>query len=145
VGYTAFRNVLEGEVTDEPTCGKGLAEHSAVPLLMADLTTAMAEVLERHTAALDLTDPSSRREHEAYVGLVRDFRDVSARLGAIAGRMAGYRDLPMGRHEMTAMMDPANVGAFQRYVRLEEELHHLLHSRLEMDRGMLAAMESTRG
>ena len=55
MGYTAFRNVLEGEVTDEPTCGKGLAEHSVVPRLMADLTDATAEVLERHTAALDLT------------------------------------------------------------------------------------------
>jgi hypothetical protein len=132
-------------VTDEPTCGKGLAEHSAVPRLMADMTEAMAEVLERHTKALDLTDSSSRREHEAYLGLVRDFREVSARLGETARRMAGYRELPMGRHDMSAMVEPANVAAFQRYVRLEAEFLTLLQSRVETDRGMLAAMESLRG
>jgi hypothetical protein len=132
-------------VTDESTCGKGLAEHSAVPRLLAKVTDAMAEVLKRHTKALDLIDPSSRRENEAYSGLVRDFREVSTRLEGIAGRMAGYRDLPMGRHDMSTMMDPANVAVFQRYVQLEEELHTLLGARLELDRGMLAAMESMRG
>jgi hypothetical protein len=112
---------------------------------MADLTSAMAEVLARHIEALDLTDPDARREQEAYARLVRELREVSARLEAIAGRMSDSRDLPMGRHEMSAMMDPGNVAAFQRYVRLEEEFHQLLQSRLEVDRGMLAAMESTRG
>ncbi|RPJ60699.1 MAG: hypothetical protein EHM24_26995 [Acidobacteria bacterium] len=129
-------------MTDEPTCGKGLAEHSSLPRLMGDLTAATAEVLERHTHALDLDDPSSRREHEAYAGLVGEFRDVSGRLKALAGRMAGYRDLPMGRHDMSAMMDPAAVGAFEQYVRVENELLDLLERRAEQDRGMLAAMAS---
>ncbi len=132
-------------MTDQPTCGKGLEEHSAVPRLMADMTDAMAEVLERHTKALDLTEPSSRREQEAYLGLVRDFREVSARLQDTAGRMARYRALPMGRHDMSAMMDPASVAAFQRYVQLEAEFLTLLQSRGETDRGMLATMESLRG
>ena len=59
--------------------------------------------------------------------------------------MAGYRDLPMGRHDMSAMMDPANVAAFQRYVQREEEFLTLLQFRIETDRGMLLAMESLRG
>jgi hypothetical protein len=112
---------------------------------MGDLIAATAEVLERHTRALDLEDPNSRREHEAYVGLVREFRDVSGRLEAIGRRMAGYRDLAMGRHDMSAMMDAAAIAAFDAYVRTENVLLAHLQTRLEQDRGMLAAMESGNG
>jgi hypothetical protein len=131
-------------VTDEPTCGKGLAEHSALPRLMGELTAATATVLEQHTRALDLDDSIARQERDAYAALVSEFRDVSRRLTAVAKRMAGYRDLPMGRHDMRTMMDRDNVAAFQRYVRVEEELLGLLRSRLDVDHGMLAAMESRR-
>jgi hypothetical protein len=106
-------------VTDEPTCGKGLAEHSALPRLMGELTAATATVLEQHTRALDLDDSIARQERDAYAALVSEFRDVSRRLTAVAKRMAGYRDLPMGRHDMRTMMDRDNVAAFQRYVRVE--------------------------
>jgi hypothetical protein len=131
-------------VTDERTCGKGLAEHSALPRLMGELTAATATVLEQHTRALDLDDSIARQERDAYAALVSEFRDVSRRLTAVAKRMAGYRDLPMGRHDMRTMMDRDNVAAFQRYVRVEEELLGLLRSRLDVDHGMLAAMESRR-
>jgi hypothetical protein len=131
-------------VTDERTCGKGLAEHSALPRLMGELTAATATVLEQHTRALDLDDSIARQERDAYAALVSEFRDVSRRLTAVAKRMAGYRDLPMGRHDMRTMMDRDNVAAFQRYVREEEELLGLLRSRLDVDHGMLAAMESRR-
>ena len=131
-------------MTDEPTCGKGLAEHSALPRLMGELTAATAAVLEQHTRALDLADSIARQERDAYAALVSEFRDVSRRLTAVAKRMAGYRDLPMGRHDMRTMMDRDNVAAFQRYVRVEEELLGLLRSRLDVDHGMLAAMESRR-
>jgi hypothetical protein len=131
-------------VTDEPTCGKGLAEHSALPRLMGELTAATATVLEQHTRALDLGDPIARQERDAYAALVSEFRDVSRRLTAVAKRMAGYRDLPMGRHDLRTMMDRDNVATFQRYVQVEEELLRLLRSRLDVDRGMLAVMESRR-
>jgi hypothetical protein len=131
-------------VTDEPTCGKGLAEHSALPRLMGELTAATATEQEQHTRALDLDDSIARQERDAYAALVSEFRDVSRRLTAVAKRMAGYRDLPMGRHDMRTMMDRDNVAAFQRYVRVEEELLGLLRSRLDVDHGMLAAMESRR-
>ena len=39
-----------------------------------------------------------------------------------------------------AMADPAMGAAFERFVRLEEELLQLLQSRLEEDRAMLAAL-----
>jgi hypothetical protein len=49
--------------------------------------------------ALDLTDDHSREEHEAYRELARGHRKIAAELRATARRMAGYRDLPMGRHD----------------------------------------------
>ena len=127
-------------MTDQPTCGKGLAASAALPAKIAELTTAVAEILERHMKALDLTDENSRREHALYDRLAREHRDAAAALADTAGRMAAAHDLPMGAHDMAAMADPAMATAFERFVRLEEELHQLLHSRLEEDRTMLATM-----
>lgn len=127
-------------MTDEPTCGKGLAANAALPAKIAELTAAVAEILERHMKALDMSDENSRREHALYDRLSREHRDSAAALADTAERMASARDLPMGAHDMAVMADPAMGAAFERFVRLEEELLQLLQSRLEEDRAMLATM-----
>ena len=80
------------------TCGKGLAERSALPARLSALTAAMADVLEKHQQTLDLTDDNARAEHTAYQQLASDYRNLASQLRATADRMAGYRDLPMARH-----------------------------------------------
>lgn len=122
---------------ETPTCGKGLAEHSEVPAKLAELTRALGRVLELHMAALDLGDAASREEYAAYEELSGAWRGIAAELAAIARRMAGYRHLPMGRHDMQAMSAPETVAAFDEYVRLEGELAELLEKRLKRDRAML--------
>jgi hypothetical protein len=54
--------------------------------------------------------------------------------------MAGYRDLPMGRHDMAAMMSPAPRHAFAGFVKHEEALLALLQARLTADHAMLGMM-----
>jgi hypothetical protein len=125
---------------DQRTCGKGLAENSALPAKLGDLTESMADILEVHMRALDLEDNDSRREHEAYRELVRDQRRIAAALRETARRMAGYRDLPMGRHDTIVMSSPRAVEAFEKFVTLEEELLSMLPKRLEADRKMLSEM-----
>ncbi|HEX6091538.1 MAG TPA: hypothetical protein VFZ13_15385 [Gemmatimonadales bacterium] len=127
-------------MTDEPTCGRGLAASAALPGKIAELSAALAEVLERHMKALDLSDEHSRREHALYDRLAREHRDAAAALADTAARMAAARDLPMGRHDMAAMADAAMGAAFERFVRREEELLQLLQSRLDDDRVMLSTM-----
>lgn len=83
-------------MADDQTCGKGLAEHSELPAKLGTLTVAVADILEAHMPALDLTDERSRREYDAYRGLAEDHRQTGIRLEAIARQMAGYLDLPMG-------------------------------------------------
>ena len=90
--------------------------------------------------ALDLTDERSRREYEVYRRLTEAHRQASHQLEAIGRQMAGYRELPMGRHDEKAMAAPAVVESFQRFVELEQELLTLLQRRLEHDRQMLVAM-----
>jgi hypothetical protein len=124
---------------DQPTCGKGLAEHSTLPAAVGALIAALAENLELHQGTLDLTDPSSRMEHEAYTGLAKEHREIATRLEATAARMAGYRDLPMGRHDARALADPRLLQAFDRFVQREEELLSLLLAAHERDSEMLAA------
>jgi hypothetical protein len=121
----------------QPTCGKGLAEHARLPDKLAELTAAVADVLEHHLATLDLTDDDSRREDAAYRSLVENHRRAARDLRAIAEEMAGYRDLPMGRHDLAALSQPDALRPFATLVRLEEELLVLLQARLQQDHAML--------
>jgi hypothetical protein len=124
------------------TCGLGLAENSAIPAKLAELTEAVAVVLELHMKALDLSDPASNKELDAYRQLANEHRDVAAKLHSIGKEMAGYRDLPMGRHDLKAMATPAAADAFATFVKLEEELVRLLEERLDEDREMLNQMHA---
>lgn len=130
---------------DQPTCGKGLAEHAALPAALGTLIASLAENLELHQGTLDLADPSSRKELEAYVELVKEHREIAARLAAVAARMASYRDLPMGRHDERALADRKLLHAFATFVEREEELLSLLLSAHERDTEMLAAARGQAG
>jgi hypothetical protein len=124
---------------DQPTCGKGLAEHSALPAKLAELENELAENLELHQKTLDLSDENARKELDAYVKLARKHRSIAAQLRETARQMSGYRDLPMGRHDDRALADPKLVEAFERFVQVEGELLTHLQGALERDRQMLAA------
>ncbi|HJR66261.1 MAG TPA: hypothetical protein VJ802_07505 [Gemmatimonadaceae bacterium] len=125
------------------TCGRGLAEHSPLPIKLAELTDSVRAILELHMRALDLTDPASTKEFEAYRRLANEHRDAAAHLHAIGTEMAGYRDLPMGRHDLTALTTPANTAAFETFVNIQREVVALLENRLGQDAKMLAAMRDT--
>ena len=126
------------EHDDQPTCGKGIAANAVLPAKLAELTAATAEVLERHTKALDLTDPAAREELEAYAALVRAHRAIAGELASLAQQMVGYRDLPMGRHDEAVMADPAGqADAFRRFVAAERELLVLLGAKVAEDEQLL--------
>ena len=128
-------------IDEQPTCGKGLAEHSALPATLGRLTDAMAGILEHHQTALDLTDENARKEYRAYVKLEMEFRRIASQLQATAEHMAGYRDLPMGRHDERAMASPKALDTFATFVRVEQELLGLLQKAVERDQKMLAEMQ----
>lgn len=123
---------------DQPTCGKGLAQNSSLPAALAELMDAMAGNLELHTKALDLTDDHARLELEAYRNLSKQLRQVATELAAAASDMAGYRNLPMARHDPAAMRDPGLLQAFERFVSREVALHELLRTRIDQHHAMLA-------
>ena len=126
----------------QPTCGKGLAENSVVPAKLAELIAALAEVLEVHMKALDLEDAGSRQEFHAYRKLATEYHELADRLEATALQMAGYRDLPMGRHDPALMSSAPAHQAFEKYVALEQELLTLLQRRIERDRSLLGEMSA---
>jgi hypothetical protein len=123
---------------DRPTCGEGLAANAVLPAKLAELMAARAEVLKRHTRALDLTDAAAQKELDAYTSLERAHRDVASELADLAEEMASYRNLPMGRHDMTVMTDPrGQMEAFRRFVAVEQELLTLLQATLEVEEKLL--------
>jgi hypothetical protein len=117
-------------MTDEQTCGRGLAEHSAVPAALAVLTAALADVLALHITALDRADPAAEREYEVYRKLADDLRAAATPLRGAANLMAASRDLPMGRHDMALMSSPEFAAAYARYLRAEQDLLALLRDRV---------------
>ena len=123
---------------DRTTCGEGLAANSFLPAKLAELMAARAEVLKRHTRALDLTDAAAQKELDAYTSLERAHRDVASELADLAEEMASYRNLPMGRHDMTVMTEPkGQMEAFRRFVAVERELLALLQAKLEEEGELL--------
>jgi hypothetical protein len=128
---------------NEPqTCGKGLAEHSALPAKLSELAAAMAENLEAHQKTLDVADGNSRKELHVYVKLAREFRSIATQLKTTAEHMAGYWDLPMGRHDQRAMARREVLDAFTKFLELEGELLELLRQWVERDGKMLAAIRA---
>lgn len=125
-------------MSDEPTCGKGLAEHSALPKRLSELTAAMADVLQDHQRSLDADEPNGRAELDAYKTLTSDFRDIATALEKTAARMAGYRDLPMARHDESALMSSETAEAFKRFIQAERELLQLMRTSVERDEAMLS-------
>ena len=127
-------------MTDQPTCGQGLAEHASLPAKLGELLAALAANLEVHQNSLVLTDEHARAEYRAYVRLATEHRGIAAQLASVAEHMAGYRHLPMGAHDERAFADPQVMEAFETFVRREEELLALLQRALERDRAMLDGM-----
>ena len=125
---------------EQQTCGRGLAEHSALPAQLAEVTEAMADNLQVHMQALELDDEPARQEHAVYLRLAEEQRQAAARLRAIAGDMAAARDLPMGRHDTQTMSSPEVAHAYQRFVKARQELLAVLQRMAEQDQRMLAEM-----
>ena len=127
-------------MAEQMTCGQGLADNSVLPTKVGELIAAVAKVLEVHMKALDQSDADSRREYEAYRQLAEAHRQAGRRLIQLGQEMAGYRDLPMGRHDLAAMKAPAVAESFRRFYQLEQELLALLQQRIPRDREMLGGM-----
>ena|SRR5438128_6433378 len=129
--------------SNQTTCGQGIAANSALPAKLAELIAARAQVLEHHMKALDLSDPPSHLESEAYAKLAAAHRSVAASLKTLSDQMASYRDLPMGRHDMAVMSDPkGQMEAFARFVAIERELLDLLRSKVESEEAMLQSFQA---
>ena len=125
---------------EQQTCGKGLAENSVLPARLGNLVASMAENLAVHMNALDLTDLNSKAEYNAYEKLVNELRQTAVQLLWTANEMAGYRDLPMGRHGEIAMTQPEIRQAFEKFVIHKHELLSLLEQTAERDDQLLEMM-----
>jgi len=130
--------------SEQQTCGKGLAENSVLPAKLGELISAMAENLEAHRKALDLTDQNSRSEDDAYEKLLKELRQTAAQLSVTASEMAGYRDLPMGRHDQKAMTHPSVEEAFEKFIQSKRELLEFLEQTEERDNQLLEVMRANK-
>jgi hypothetical protein len=131
------------ELADQPTCGQGLAGRSTLPTKLGELSASLADNLEVHTSALDLSDENAKQEHAVYLRLIETHRAIAAQLEALGEEMAGYRNLPMGKHDPDAMSSPEVAAAFDRYVNVERELLAQLQERVEEDQHILADMRAS--
>lgn len=128
-------------MSEQSTCGHGLAEHSVLHASLARLLAAIGRNLELHLAALDPADDRSKPEYDAYTELVAQHRDLATRLRATAEYMASCRDLPMANHDPQVMGGAPVMRAFGDLLAEEERLVELLQGWLVTDRALLADSE----
>jgi hypothetical protein len=102
----------------------------------------MSENFEVHLRTVDSQDQTTQPEREAYTRLARETRQIAGQLSALAAEMAGYRDLPMGRHDPAALSSRPIVEAFSRFLKAEQELCALLESSLKRGQQMLAQAQA---
>lgn len=132
-------------MAEQWTCGQGLAANAPLRAKLGELVGATSGALEIHMAALDPEDEVTEPERRAYQRLAAEHREIATRLLVLGEEMAGYRDLPMGRHDMGVMTSAPAVEAFGRFVDQERELLALLQQRMEQDERMLAQMRAAAG
>jgi uncharacterized protein YndB with AHSA1/START domain len=142
-GWAMILDVLDEVLPAEAvTCGIGLAQHATVPRRMAIYLGELAKTLDLHRTMLVPEDSNSKREDEVYRDLAAGYRDISASLQAVADRMAGQRDLPMGAHDEHKWTDQ-HMTAFAHLVHEEGALASVLHVASERDEQMLASMRKS--
>jgi hypothetical protein len=100
-------------MTEESTCGQGLAQTALVPQLIGDLMNAVADNLIAHLPMLVADDETSQHERRVYEHLAGRHRDAAAMLQAIATEMATHRDMRMGQHDFEAMSRGDLVAALE--------------------------------
>src|SRR3954466_6971463 len=113
-------------MTEQQTCGKGLADNAVVAGALGGVAGRLAGNLEVHMRALDRDDPAAAPGHDVYERVARGRGGAATGLEDAAAEMAGARELPMGRHDMAALTSPDVLDAFERYVAAEDELRALL-------------------
>lgn len=124
-------------MSEDSTCGKGIAEHAALHARLGSLLETVALNIELHLGSLDPADEASKPEHAAYTALVQHHRELSSRLRSLAELMASYRDLPMANHDPSVLGSPEVIAAFKALLREQEHLVELLRSWIDRDRAVL--------
>ena len=129
-------------MSEEPTCGEGLAQHAELPLLVGELMGSVAANLSAHVLGLVSGDENTRHEKHVYEHLARRLREAEALLHAIGTEMAAQRDMPMGDHDFQALSSGEPIDALERMTRVEAELVARLHEALTEHQAMLDAIGS---
>src|SRR5262245_52400340 len=139
-GMVSSKRREEHPMSDEQTCGKGLAENAVLPAKLAELIESQAAVLEHHMSSLDRAQPAGRAEYDAYESLVTQHRRIARLLAQTAENMTSSRDLPTAGHNIDALSNAIAVAVFQKFVQREEELAAMLKRRVEGHLTMLQSM-----
>jgi hypothetical protein len=124
-------------MSNDATCGRGIAEHAALPARLSSLLETVRLNLELHLGSLDPADEASRPEHDAYTTLVQEHREIAGRLRSLAALMASFRDLPMADHDPHVLGSPQVLAAFAALLTEQEQLVELLRGWIERDRARL--------
>lgn len=128
-------------MSEEWTCGKGLAAHAEIPLAMSELMTAMATMLDRHALALDPGEQAGKAEYDAYLSLVAGHRATADAMRSLGNEMAGYATLPMAEHDMAVLTSAELDSAFRSVVAAEEVLLNRLQETVAEHQQMLTGAQ----
>jgi hypothetical protein len=129
---------------EEPTCGRGLAQHAELPSLVGELVGSVADNLSAHVPGLVSSDEKSMHEKQVYEHLAERLREAGAMLQAIATEMAALEEMPMGEHDLQALSSGEAIDALERMISVEARLVARIREGLTEHQAILDEMGSDR-
>ena len=124
-------------MSEEATCGTGMAASAVLPSRMSAVLAAMADMLTRHTDSLDTQDPAALSERDAWLAIAAEQRQLAGHLAAAADHMEAQRGLATAEHDVASLSSPDSIAAFEHFVHAQEQLNSLLSQQLVEQRAML--------
>jgi hypothetical protein len=110
--HAATRAATE-PVTTEQTCGQELAAAAEVPQKWGELMKHVATNMEWHAGWVGTASPAARREHEALLRVMREYRAMADAADRAAIAMRAMRDLAPTPHD-AAKLDRAAQARWMR-------------------------------
>ena len=133
----AAATAAEPANTAPPTCGQALAQMSAAPSKVAEITAAVADMFAAHAALMDQgKDEASLAEAKGLRAIATLHRQMSSDATKTAAAMKAAESWPAAPHDMAKFStDPRLTAATKRAVTAQKELIVLLQK-------MVADMEA---
>jgi hypothetical protein len=126
----------DAKMMDNKTCGQHMADHAVLPTKLAEVMTAVAEMMDTHAAYMMANakgDKNAIAEADGMKAIAKDHRELAKIATTTATRMTEAAKWPNVPHDMSKMMaDPKIQASMKNMLKAEKEMAALMQQDIAM-------------